>query len=103
MMVLSALFLVLVFLVITNRIAGQTYVAKALLALDLFACALLTREFDLTISATCGLKWRGNPSFGWHALHELLNALQKDHCELALIGDLARAQTVVKLLSLPSA
>lgn len=99
MIVASAVFLVLVVLVITNRIAGKTYVAKLLLALDLFACALLTRDFDLTLSATCGLRWRHDPSFGWHALHELLNALQKDHCELALIGDLARAQAVVKMLA----
>lgn len=99
MIIASVVFLVLVVLVITNRIAGKTYVAKALLALDIFVCALMVRDFDLTISATCGLRWRGNPSFGWHALHELLNALQKGHCELAIVGDLARAQTVIKLLS----
>jgi hypothetical protein len=35
----------------------------------------------------------------WYLLHRLLNALQKDHCELAIEGDLARARAVIKLLA----
>lgn len=99
-MIWLLIFVVLSALVITNRIAGQTYVAKVLYAFDLFACALITRENGLSISAQCGLYWRrGNPPLFWHLLHLVLNAIQKDHCELAIRNDLARAQAAVKLLS----
>jgi hypothetical protein len=91
---------ILVILVITNRVAGKTYVGKALLAMDYFVSVLWSRDFDITISSQCGLYWKkGNPPAFWFVLHKALNALQKDHCELAMAGDLARGQAAVKLLS----
>jgi hypothetical protein len=98
------IFVVLVVLVILNRIGQKTYVAKVLLALDYLVSCLWDRNFDLTISSQCGLYWRtGHAPWFWWTLHELLDALQKNHCELAIIGDLTRAQATIKLLSaLPS-
>jgi hypothetical protein len=93
-------FVALVGLVLTNRIAGKTLVGKTLLAFDYFISVLWSRDFDITISSQCGLYWRkGNPPVFWHVLHIGLNLLQKDHCELALLGDLARAQAAIKLLT----
>lgn len=91
---------VLTVLVITNRIAGGTYVGKVLLALDYFVSVLWSRDFGITISSQCALYWRrGTPPLFWYLLHRLLNAMQKNHCELAVVSDLARAQVAVKLLS----
>lgn len=99
-MIALAILVVLIVLVITNRIAGATYVGKTLLALDYFVSVLWSRDFDITISSQCGLYWRkGNPPAFWHLLHVVLNALQKNHCEDALKGDLTRAQSAIKLLS----
>lgn len=98
--IVVAVLVLLIVLTITNRITGKTYVAKVLLAFDYFACVLWTRDFDLSISGRCGLYWRqGAPPLFWYLLHQLLNAIQKDHCELALQGDLARAHAVIKLVS----
>jgi hypothetical protein len=99
MIIAALIFWGLAILVITNRIGGGTYVAKALLALDFFVCVLWTRDFDLTISSRCGLYWRHDPPLFWFMLHEILNGLQKDHCESAIASDLARAQAAIKLLS----
>ena len=99
-MIALIVFVVLVVLVITNRIADRTYVGKALLALDYFASVLISRDFNITISSQCGLYWRRYPPpLFWRWLHILLNLLQKDHCELSILGDLARAQAAIKLLS----
>lgn len=100
MLIAGIVFVVLAILVITNRIAGTTYVSKVLLAFDYFVSVLWNRDFDITISSQCGLYWRkGNPPAFWHALHVCLNTLQAGHCEQALLGDLARAQAAIKLLS----
>lgn len=99
-LVLLIVFMVLVALVITNRIAGKTIVGKAFLAFDYFISVLWSRDFDITISSQCGRYWRrGNPPLFWSLLHRLLNVLQPGHCELAMAGDLARAQAAIKLLS----
>jgi hypothetical protein len=99
-MIALIILVILVALVITNRIAGRTFVGKALLAFDYFVSVLWSRDFDITISSQCGLYWRrGNPPAFWYALHAVLNTLQKGHCEQAIQGDLARAQMAIKLLS----
>lgn len=100
MIIALVIFIALVILVITNRIAGKTYVGKALLAFDYFVSVLWDRDFDLTISSQCGLYWkRGNPPAFWYVLHKALNGMQKDHCELAMLGDLARAKAAIAQLS----
>lgn len=99
-MIALVVFVILIVLVITNRIAGKTYVAKALLAFDYFVSVLWSRDFDLTISSRCGLYWKsGHEPLFWYLLYRALNALQPCHCELAMAGDLARAQAAIKLLS----
>jgi lysyl-tRNA synthetase class I len=98
-MIALVILVVLVVLTITNRIAGKTYVAKVLYAFDLFACALITRENGLSISAQCGLYWRHDPPLFWDGLHVVLNAIQKDHCELAVAHELGAAKSRVILLS----
>jgi len=90
-------------LVITNRIAGKTYVGKLLLAFDYFVSVLWSRDFDITISSQCGKYWRGDPPVFWHALHVVLNTLQKDHCEHAMASDIRRAQEAIRLLGAPFA
>ncbi len=99
-MIWLLIFTILAVLVITNRIAGKTYVARVLYAFDVFCCALMTQENGVSISAECGLYWRrGNPPVFWSLLHRMLKMLQKDHCELAIASDLERAQAAVKALS----
>jgi hypothetical protein len=103
-MIYLLIFVILSVLVITNRITGKTYVAKVLYAFDLFACALITRESGLSISAQCGLYWRRStrlspPPLFWHLLHMMLNALQPGHCELAILHELEAAKARVQLLS----
>ena|ERR1700759_2204876 len=93
------IFLVLAVLVILNKITGKTYIAKALLAFDYFVCVLWSRDFDLTISSRCGLYWRKDPPLFWYVLHEALNTLQTDHCELAIASDYQRALGATKLLA----
>jgi hypothetical protein len=99
---LLLIFVTLIVLVITNRVGGHTFVGKTLLAFDYFISVLWSRDFNITISSQCGLYWRrGNPPVFWSLLHRLLNTLQPGHCELAMAGDLARAQAAIKLLSAP--
>lgn len=92
------IFCALVVLVITNRIAGKTYVGKALLSFDYFVSVLWSRDFDITISSQCGLYWRKGPPLFWRLLHHVLNGLQPGHCEAAMAGDRARAMAALKLL-----
>lgn len=98
-MITLAVFGALVVLVITNRIARKTYVGKALLAFDYFVSVLWSRDFDITISSQCGIYWRKGPPMFWYALHVLLNTLQRDHCELAMISDRNRAQAAIRILN----
>ena len=99
-MIALGLFILLVVLVITNRIAGKTYVGKILLALDYFVSVLWSRDFDITISSQCAVYWmKGNPPLFWALLHRMLNRLQQDHCELARESDLKRAQAAIRELS----
>lgn len=92
--------ILLVFLVITNRISGKTYIGKVLLAFDYFVSVLWSRDFNITISSQCALYWmKGNPPLFWRWLHRLLNGLQQDHCERARESDLRRAQIAIRELS----
>jgi len=79
------------------------YVFKVLLFFDIFVCALIFRDPDVTISSETGLAMRKpNPPWWAKALSGLLNHIQTNHCELAIQGDIARAQTaLVRLGSAP--
>lgn len=77
----------------------QGYVYKVLLFIDLFACALLFRDPDVTISAETGLAMqRAKPPLWARALNAFLNAIQKDHCANAVLDDIARAETAIAYL-----
>ncbi len=99
-MITLAIFIALVILVITNRIAGKTYVAKVLLYLDIFVGSLCARDPDITISSYCGLALR-SPSGNrfLRGLGRVLNTLQAGHCEGAVANDIRRAQAAIKLLT----
>lgn len=86
-------------LCITNRIADSNYIHKAMLYIDIFLCALITRNPDMTISARCGLYCRRHPPLFWFLLGKCLEALQKGHLEMAIAADKARAEDALKLLS----
>ena len=76
------------------------YVMKALIALDMFACCLIWRDPDVTISSMCGLELR-KPDPKWWAviIGGALNWINKGHCESAIIGDIGRAQAALVLLA----
>ena len=93
------LFVALAVLCITNRIGGTNYVHKVMLYTDIFVCALVTRNPDMTLSARCGLYCRHDPPAFWYLLGKVLEALQKGHLEMSIAADLARAQAAVKMLS----
>lgn len=79
---------------------NNTYAFKFLIALDMFACALIWRDSDVTISSMTGLEMRKSAPALWaRALNGFLNLLQKGHCELAIASDLARAQAAQQLLT----
>jgi hypothetical protein len=96
-MIALTIFIVLALLVLTNRIGGGTYVAVVLYAFDVFCCTLVMRENCLSLSGQTAIYWReGHPPLFWKWLHEGLNTLQHNHCELALEHDRARALDVIK-------
>ena len=68
---------------------------------DVFTASVIWNEADVTVSSICGLELRagskGDPTL--QRLGRFLNRLQKNHCELAIAADLARAQAAVKMLT----
>ena len=77
----------------------KTYPYKILHAIDVFACTLLFRDSDVTISAMTGLAMRkANPPWWARALNAFLNAIQRGHCEMAIQADIERAQAAIRLL-----
>jgi hypothetical protein len=78
---------------------GKNYLYKVLLFLDIFVCALVFRDPDVTISAETGLAMqRAKPPLWAKLLNGFLNSIQTNHCQLAINDDVARAQTAIKYL-----
>ena len=70
-------------------------------AVDIFACTLLWRDYDVTISSMCGLQLRtASPALWARLLGGTLNTLQTNHCELAIAADLQRAKTTLQMLGI---
>jgi hypothetical protein len=68
-------------------------------AVDIFACTLIWRDYDVTISSMCGLQLRKAKPARWaKILGWVLNHLQANHCELAIVADLQRAKTTLQML-----
>jgi hypothetical protein len=72
----------------------NTYLFKFLIALDIFVSALTFRDVSVTISAMTGLE-RRKPKPRWWARWMPLTT---NHCNLAIQGDIERAQAALKLL-----
>ena len=80
---------------------NNTYTMVLARAVDIFACTLIWRDYDVTISSMCGLQLRtANPRWWARLLGGLLNKLQTNHCELAIIADLTRAKTTLTMLGI---
>jgi hypothetical protein len=78
---------------------GKNYLYKVLLFLDIFVCALLFRDPDVTISAETGLAMqRAKPPIWAKALSWFLDKIQAGHCAKAINDDILRAQTAIKYL-----
>lgn len=75
------------------------YIFKASLYLDLFIGGLVFREADITISSMTGMELRKPAPRRWaRTLGWVLNHIQKNHCELAIEHDRARAQATLDFL-----
>ena len=70
-------------------------------AVDIFACTLIWRDYDVTISSMCGLQLRTTKPALWaRALGWVLNHLQANHCDLAIAADLQRAKATLTMLGI---
>ncbi len=80
---------------------NNTYTMVLARAVDIFACTLIWRDYDVTISSMCGLELRRvKPALWARLLGGLLNTLQTNHCELAILADLQRAKNTLTMLGL---
>ena len=78
---------------------GANYAYKVLLFIDIFVCALVFRDPDVTISAETGLAMqRTTPPLWARALNAFLDFIQPGHCQMAIADDIIRAQTAIKYL-----
>jgi len=98
---------------------GGTYSYRVLIGLDRLGAALLFNRNDITISTLCGLvqladsarperksAFRLVLSFGLHPvqlwllrqLSYALDKIQPNHCQLAIQGDRATAQSIIDML-----
>lgn len=78
---------------------GKNYFYKILLFIDIFVCALVFRDPDVTISAETGLAMqRTNPPTWAKFLNWFLNKIRTNHCTLAIADDIRRAQTAIQYL-----
>lgn len=77
----------------------KNYLYKILLFIDIFLCALIFRDPDITISAETGLAMqRTQPPLWARILNWSLNKIQANHCTLAIADDIRRAQTAIQYL-----
>ena len=78
---------------------NNTYTMVLARAVDIFACTLIWRDYDVTISSMCGLQLRTKTPALWaRVLGGILNHLQANHCELAILADLQRAKATLTML-----
>ena len=78
----------------------QGYIYKILLFIDMFCCALVFRDPDVTISSETGLAMqRANPPRWAKLLNGILNKIQPGHCQMAIGADIQRAQMAIAYLT----
>jgi hypothetical protein len=85
-----------------TMLKGHTFAFKALFYFDQFVAALLWRQPGLTISSKCGLAMRhtepglSNRAKRW--LGRILNWIDTDHCEKAIVTDIRHAHAALRTL-----
>ena len=68
-------------------------------AIDVLCCTWIWRQVDITISSMAGLELRKPAPARWaRVLGWVLNHLQKNHCEIAIDNDRARAKAALRVL-----
>ncbi len=79
---------------------NKGYAVTVARCLDILVAGWIWREYDITISAECGLALRKETPPIWALVlgRGFLNKIEKDHCELAIQADRLRAKTVLQLL-----
>jgi hypothetical protein len=80
---------------------NNSYTMVLARAVDIFACTIIWRDYDVTISSMCGLQLRtATPALWARLLGGMLNTLQTNHCESAILADLQRAKTTLTMLGI---
>ncbi len=81
---------------------SRGYVVLFFRMIDIALQTLIWRDYDITISAQCGLAMRRlRPPLWARVLNAVLNALEPNHCELAIAADRERARSALELLGPP--
>lgn len=81
---------------------NKAYVICIARCVDICIGGWLWRDYDITISAQCGLAMRRErPPLWARWLGWFLNTLETDHCELAITCDYERAQAAMVILGTP--
>jgi hypothetical protein len=69
-------------------------------SVDILACSWIWRDYDITISSMAGLELRKPAPARWaRVLGGILSKLQTNHCELAIVADLARVVAAEAILT----
>ena len=90
----------LVVLVIVGILSGvNTFTRYLAIAFDAFWNVVTGGSLDMTISARTYIKVTTGSGGIWKLLYKTLNALQANHCELAVQGDADRAKAVLAALA----
>jgi hypothetical protein len=79
---------------------NRGYAVTVARVLDIAVAGWIWRQYDITISAECGLALRLETPPIWAIVigRWFLNRIEANHCELAIAADYARAQAVELLL-----
>ncbi len=81
------------------RAYRNSYFFVLVRAIDILACTWIWRDYDITISSMTGLELRKpKPRLWARVLGWVLNHLQANHCELAIVADRTRCQQALAIL-----
>lgn len=100
MKILIAITLVLLWLTVRavqGQLSDRSILYRILLDLDIFICAIALGSTDMTISSRCGLAIRNGTPL--RHLGRMLNRISKNHCELAIMDDIQRAESAIEVLN----
>jgi hypothetical protein len=80
---------------------NKGYVVLLARVVDIAFQTFIWRDYDITISAQCGLAMRQpNPPLWARVLSSVLNRLEPGHCELAILCDIDRAEQALRILTM---